>query len=53
MEPYRTLFPEAGRNLPVTEAFSERVLAFPTGTQTGPEQIEKICQLVRNIQQAS
>jgi dTDP-4-amino-4,6-dideoxygalactose transaminase len=53
MEPYSTLFPEAGRNLPVTEAFSEKVLAFPTGTQIGPEQIEKICKLIKNIQKAS
>jgi dTDP-4-amino-4,6-dideoxygalactose transaminase len=53
MEPYRTLFPDVGRDLPATEAFSEKVLAFPTGTQIGPEQIEKICKLIKNIQKAS
>jgi dTDP-4-amino-4,6-dideoxygalactose transaminase len=53
MEPYRTLYPDTGVNLPVTEAFGERVIAFPTGTQIGPEQIGKICQLIRNIQNAA
>jgi dTDP-4-amino-4,6-dideoxygalactose transaminase len=53
MEPYRTLFPDTGRNLSATEAFSEKVLAFPTGTQIGPEQIKKICELIKNIQKAS
>lgn len=50
MEPYRTLYPEAGAYLPVTEAFVERVLAFPTGTQIEPEEIERICDLIKNVQ---
>lgn len=53
MEPYRTLYPDAGINLPATEAFTERVLALPTGTQIGPEQIEKICQLISNVQEST
>jgi dTDP-4-amino-4,6-dideoxygalactose transaminase len=31
MQPYRGLFPQAGRTLPVTEAVLERVMVVPTG----------------------
>ncbi len=31
MEPYRRLFPEAGRGLPVSERLSERVMVLPSG----------------------
>lgn len=48
MEPYRTLYPEAGRQLPATEAFCERVLALPTGTQIAEGQIAAICDLIRD-----
>ena len=53
MEPYVTLYPEAGRYLRVTEAFCERVIALPNGTQISPDQIEKICQLINNIHQTT
>jgi dTDP-4-amino-4,6-dideoxygalactose transaminase len=46
MEPYRSYFPHAGLLLPVTERLSARVLSLPTGTAVGPEEIERICQLV-------
>ena len=49
MEPYRTLYPDAGGNLPETEKFCERVMAFPTGTQITPEEIELICELINKI----
>lgn len=48
MEPYRTLMPDAGRNLTVTEAFCERVLALPNGSQLNAEGIETICGLIRD-----
>ena len=32
MEPYRTMQPEVGRELPVTEALAEQVIVLPTGT---------------------
>ena len=50
MEPYRTLYPDAGHKLPETESFCERVIAFPTGTQIKPEEIDLICKLVLEIQ---
>jgi len=47
MEPYRSFFPNAGLLLPETEKLSERVLCLPTGTAVGPQDIEKICQIIR------
>ncbi len=35
MEPYRTLFPEAGGKLPATEKLCASVLVLPTGTAVG------------------
>jgi dTDP-4-amino-4,6-dideoxygalactose transaminase len=47
MEPYRSIYPQAGQMLPVTEQLSERVLQLPTGTSVCPEQIAAVCQLIR------
>ena len=47
MEPYRTLDPEAGRVLPVTERVAARVLVLPTGTAVGAGEIEQICDIIR------
>jgi dTDP-4-amino-4,6-dideoxygalactose transaminase len=47
MEPYRTLFPEAGKNLPVTEELCARVLVLPTGTAVGPDEIEAVVAILR------
>lgn len=46
VEPYRSYFPHAGMLLPQTEALTERVLVLPTGTAVGPEEIQKICQII-------
>ena len=46
VEPYRSYFPHAGLLLPETERLTGRVLALPTGTSVGPEEIGKICRLV-------
>lgn len=46
MEPYRSLYPEAPDSLPVTEAFSERVLALPNGGQVGSKTAAKICRII-------
>jgi dTDP-4-amino-4,6-dideoxygalactose transaminase len=48
MEPYRTLFPEAGQALPHTESISERVLALPTGTTVGHHEIELVASVIRS-----
>jgi dTDP-4-amino-4,6-dideoxygalactose transaminase len=47
MEPYRSSFPAARLTLPQTERLVQRVLALPTGTAIGPEQIGTICDLIR------
>lgn len=47
MEPYRSYFPHAGLVLPETERLVKRVLSFPTGTAVGPDEIGKICQIIR------
>lgn len=47
MEPYKTLQPDAGKVLPVTESVLERVLLFPNGTAVNPEAIGRILALVK------
>ncbi len=47
MEPYRSLQPDAGRHLPVTERVCNRVLVLPTGTAIHPEDIAAICRVIR------
>jgi len=49
MEPYRSYYPNAGLLLPETERLSERVMCLPTGTAVHPEDIHKICHLVRLV----
>ncbi len=47
MEPYRSLFPDAGDGLPETERLVQRVLALPTGTAVTPEAVAIVVDLVR------
>ncbi|MCB1687076.1 MAG: aminotransferase class I/II-fold pyridoxal phosphate-dependent enzyme [Halioglobus sp.] len=47
MQPYRSLYPGLGSSLPVTESFSEEVLALPNGKQITPEEVSWVCQLIR------
>jgi dTDP-4-amino-4,6-dideoxygalactose transaminase len=49
MEPYRTLFPNAGALLPNTLHVSSRVLSMPTGTAIGPREIRQVAALLRFI----
>jgi dTDP-4-amino-4,6-dideoxygalactose transaminase len=49
MEPYRTLFPQAGRRLPVTERIVEQVICLPTGTFVQVEDVEAICHMVKLV----
>jgi dTDP-4-amino-4,6-dideoxygalactose transaminase len=46
MEPYRTLQPEAGQSLPVTERLAEEVIVLPTGTAVGEAEIRVITDLI-------
>lgn len=47
MEPYRSYFPHARLVLPETESLANRVLSLPAGTAVGPDEIRKICQIMR------
>jgi dTDP-4-amino-4,6-dideoxygalactose transaminase len=47
MEPYRTLFGDAGERLPNTERLAERVLALPTGTAVDPGAVAAVADLIR------
>ncbi len=49
MEPYRSYSPHAGLLLPETEKLTRRVLSLPTGTAVGPDEISKICQIIRIV----
>jgi len=48
MEPYCSLFPDAGLHLPETEAIAERVLVLPTGFAVTSADIVKICAIIRS-----
>jgi dTDP-4-amino-4,6-dideoxyglucose len=47
MEPYRSEHPDAGRQLPHTIQLAGRVLALPTGSAIGPDDVQTVCELVR------
>jgi len=49
MEPYRSLYPNSGRNLPITERLVKQVLCFPTGTSINTEDVTQICDLLEFI----
>jgi dTDP-4-amino-4,6-dideoxygalactose transaminase len=49
MEPYRSLSPRAGDELPVTEAVAERVLVLPHGGPVEVAQVRRIGALLRWI----
>ena len=49
MEPYRSNFPNAGLLLPETEKLVRRVVALPTGTAIGPDEIDSICRIIHFV----
>jgi dTDP-4-amino-4,6-dideoxygalactose transaminase len=49
MEPYHSIYPDTGLLLPETEKLSKRVLCLPTGTAVNPEDIQRICSIIRFI----
>jgi len=46
MEPYRSDYPEAGKQLPETEKVTERVLCLPTGTAVNAAAVTAICRII-------
>lgn len=51
MEPYRSLYPQAGHFLRNTEDLTQRVLSLPTGTAIGEIEILALCQIIRLVSQ--
>lgn len=49
MEPYRTLNPFAGDNLPHTERISQQVMVLPTGEAVSPADIQQICAIIKLV----
>lgn len=46
-EPYRTLYPDSGAHLPVTEEMVTRTLLLPNGNSIGDAEIRGICGVLR------
>jgi dTDP-4-amino-4,6-dideoxygalactose transaminase len=49
MEPYRSLFPNAGKNLQTTESICDSVLALPTGSAVTSAEISAVSNLIRFV----
>jgi len=49
MEPYRSLYPDAGNHLLETEKLTRCVMSLPTGTAIDNDDIEIIGQLIRFV----
>jgi dTDP-4-amino-4,6-dideoxygalactose transaminase len=47
MEPYCTVYTDAETQLPNTRLVAARVIALPTGTAVGKDEIETICAIIR------
>jgi len=47
MEPYRSLYPNAGLKLSNTEKLTQKVLSLPTGTSINEGAIYRICQVIQ------
>lgn len=48
MEPYRTLQPEAGAGLPVTERIADQVIVLPSGTAVSEADVSIITGIIRS-----
>ena len=47
MQPYRTLYPDAGATLPMTAQACDQVLVLPTGTSMSEDTIDAVCAIMR------
>ncbi len=50
-EPYLSLYPDAGRELPLTEALCQRVLLLPNGQRVTPDVVMRVVDLIRHAAQ--
>jgi len=53
LEPYRTMFPQVGDRLPITERVASRVMVLPTGTAVNEDDIVNICSILRTAIQCA
>lgn len=49
MEPYRTLYPNAGKKVPETDRLSKNVIVLPTGQTVNPSDIKRICRILKKL----
>lgn len=49
MEPYRSLYPDAGSLLPETEKLVKRVLVLPSGTAVSVDDITQLCGIIKTV----
>lgn len=49
MEPYASLYPEAGVGLRLTERIAARIMALPNGETVDEQDIKRICSLIRSL----
>lgn len=49
MEPYLSLYPEAAVSLPETEKLVNRLFCLPTGSSLSTSDVDRVCELVRQI----
>jgi len=47
MEPYRSLYPDAGNALTETRRLADEIICFPTGQSVSEEDVDRICQILR------
>ncbi|MBX2989412.1 MAG: aminotransferase class I/II-fold pyridoxal phosphate-dependent enzyme [Bdellovibrionaceae bacterium] len=47
MEPYKTDFPQSGKELPETKSLCQRVMSLPNGSSVNIESIKHICEIIR------
>jgi dTDP-4-amino-4,6-dideoxygalactose transaminase len=47
MQPYKDLFPDAGRVLPKTDSVANKVCVLPTGVAVNSEMIKTICSVIK------
>jgi dTDP-4-amino-4,6-dideoxygalactose transaminase len=47
MEPYRSTFPQTGRQLPNTERLTQRVISLPNGTAISADEVTAVCEIIR------
>jgi dTDP-4-amino-4,6-dideoxygalactose transaminase len=51
MEPYRSLFPNAGLLLPHTELLADRLMALPTGPTVDADAVVEVCSVIEEALQ--